>query len=216
MNAVRTPAGPRLAARPMRAVRPVDLVGHFANPRAVLRERATKGLVHKVAYGTYVVVPDDAHDPLRWRPALEAAAGAVATAIYGDGGAALMGMTAARMHGAVPRAVGRATVAAPRRHRDVTLADRRDGVVDFVQRDLETVDTQPMRTELGVMQVTTPEQTIVDLARDRTINEADRHQAMLALGRGADWTRVEELAARQRGGTAALPVLRRVRNEVAR
>jgi len=206
----------RLAVRPMRTVRPADLDGAYVNPRAVLRDRAARGLVHKVAYGTYVAVPDDAHDQARWRPALEAAAAAVATAIFGDRGAALMGMTAARLLGAAPRARGDAVVAAPRRHRDVTLVDRRDAAVRFVQRDLDEIETQPIATELGVTLVTTPEQTLVDLARDRTVNEADRHDAMLALGRTADWDRVEALAAGQRGRTVAEPVLRSLRREVAR
>lgn len=209
-------AGVRLAVRPMRVVRPSDLSDAYVNPRAVLRERAAKGEVHRLAYGIYVAVPDDAHDQRRWRPGLEAAAAAVATAIFGDRGAALMGMTAARALGAVPRARGQATIAAPRRHRDVVLTDRRDAVVQFVERDLDVVDTQPVATELGVTLTTTPEQTLVDLARDRTIAEVDRRDAMLVLGRAADWDRVESLAAKQRGKTVTEPVLRRVRQEVAR
>ncbi|GIG22501.1 hypothetical protein Cch01nite_32250 [Cellulomonas chitinilytica] len=197
-------------------MRPADLEKTYVNPRAVLRDRAAKGAVHRLAYGIYVAVPDDAHDQTRWRPGLEAAAAAVATAIFGDRGAALMGMTAARLLGAVPRAGGHATVAAPRRHRDVVLTDRRDAVVRFVPRDVDAIDTQPIATELGVALVTTPEQTLVDLARDRTVNEADRHDTMLALGRTADWERVEVLAAGQRGRTVTEPVLRGVRHEVAR
>jgi hypothetical protein len=200
----------------MRTVKPADLAEQYVNPRAVLRDRAAKGEVHKVAYGTYIAVPDDAHDQGRWRPGLEAAAAAVATAIFGDRGAALMGMTAARVLGAAPRARGHATVAAPRRHRDVTLTDRRDGVIRFVQRDLDALDLQPIATELGIAMVTTPEQTLVDLARDRTVNDADRHATMLALGRTADWDRVDALVAAQRGRTVTRPVLARVRRAVER
>ena len=138
----------------------------------------------------------------------------MATAIFGDRAAALMGMTAARLLGAAPRARGHATVAAPRRHRDVTLTDRRDAVIHFVRRDLEAIDIQPIATELGIAMVTTPEQTLVDLARDRTVNDADRHAAMLALGRAADWDRAAALAAAQRGRTVTEPVLARVRHEV--
>ncbi|WP_082515901.1 type IV toxin-antitoxin system AbiEi family antitoxin [Cellulomonas sp. Leaf395] len=204
----------RLAVRPMRTVRPADLEQHYVNPRAVLRDRAAKGEVHKIAYGTYVAVPDDAPDQARWRPGLEAAAAAVATAIFGDRVAVLMGMTAARLLGAAPRARGHATVAAPRRHRDVPLTDRRDAVIHFVHRDMDAVDTQPVATELGVTLITTPEQTLVDLARDRTLNKADQHAAMLALARNVDWDRVAALAAKQRGRTVAEPVLARVRREV--
>jgi hypothetical protein len=216
MTQGRDAGGARLAVRPMRTVRPTDLDDAYVNPRAVLRDRVAKGEVHKLAYGIYVAVPDDAHDQRRWRPGFEAAAAAVATAVYGDRGAALMGMAAARVLGAVPRARGHATVAVPRRHRDVVLTDRRDGVVQFVQRDLDAIDTQPVVTELGVALTTTPEQTLVDLARDRTVAEADRNEAMLALGRTADWDRVEQLAAAQRGRTVTEPALRRLRREVER
>ncbi|NTW41555.1 MAG: hypothetical protein HGA44_17025 [Cellulomonadaceae bacterium] len=197
-------------------MRPADLEQTYVNPRAVLRDRAAKGDVHKLAYGTYVAVPDDVYDRVRWRPALEAAAAAVATAIFGDRRAALMGMTAARVLGAAPRARGHATIAAPRRHRDVTLTDRRDAVVRFVQRDIDAIDTQPAATELGIALVTTPEQTLVDLARDHTVNEDERDAAMRALGRQADWDRVEELAQQQRGRTVTVRVLRRIRDEVGR
>lgn len=206
----------RLAVRPMRTVRPVDLDGAYVNPRAVLRDRVAKGEVHRLARGMYVAVPDDVHDQVRWRPGLEAAAAAVATAVFGERGGALMGMTAARVLGAVPRARGHAMVAAPRRHRDVVLTDRGDAVVRFVRRDLGLIDTQPVRTELGVALTTTPEQTLVDLARDRTVTEVDRHEAMLALGRTVDWGRVETLARAQRGRTVTEPVLRRIRQEVGR
>ena len=216
MAEARTGGTARLAVRPMRTVRPADLVGTFVNPRAVMRDRAAKGEVHKLAYGIYVAVPDDAHDQARWRPGLEAAAAAVGTAVFGDRGAAVMGMAAARLLGAAPRARGHAMVAAPRRHRDVILTDRRDAVVRFAQRDLAVIDTQPVATELGVALTTTPEQTLVDLARDRTVVEADWHAAMLGLGRTADWARVEELAAMQRGRTVTEPVLRRIRGEVER
>ncbi|MGN8245941.1 type IV toxin-antitoxin system AbiEi family antitoxin [Cellulomonas soli] len=195
-------------------MRPADLEQAYVNPRAVLRGRAAKGDVHRLAYGTYVAVPDDAYDRARWRPALEAAAAAVATTIFGDRRAVLMGMTAARILGVVPRARGHATVAAPRRHRDVTLTDRCDAVVRFVHRDIDAIDTQQAATELGVTLVTTPEQTLVDLARDRTVNEDERDAAMRALGRTADWDRVERLVQHQRGRTVTAPVLRRIRNEV--
>jgi hypothetical protein len=77
-------------------------------------------------------------------------------------------------------------------------------------------DTLPVATELGVALTTTPEQTLVDLARDRTVADADRHEAILALGQTTDWERVEALGAAQRGRTVTEPVLRRVRREIAR
>lgn len=203
----------KIATRPMRAVRPADLDGLYVNPRAVLAKQAKAGKVHKVAHGVYVAVPDDAYDPKRWRPALEAAAGAVGTAMFGDRRVALMGLSAARLHRVVPRARARADVAIGRRHAPVRLADRDHGVVNFVRRDLDDLDVQPIRTELGTILVTTPEQTLVDLALGRAADTADVREAMRGLARKADWPRVEKIAAHRRGGKRALATLRVLHGE---
>ena len=58
------------------------------------------------AHGFYCEVPAAA-DPARWKPTLEAAAAGIAAA-YGDRVPVLMGLTAARMHQALPRAIGQA------------------------------------------------------------------------------------------------------------
>jgi hypothetical protein len=205
----------RIAARPMRVVRPVDLDEVYANPRAVLRDKARRGEVHKVAYGIYVAVPDDVHDPHRWRPGFEAAAGAIATAVFGDRRIVLTGMTAARVLRAVPRALGRATVAVPRRHRDIEMADRDHGVVDFVPRRIDDLDTMPVRTELGTLLVTTPEQTLVDLARERNHHRADVDAAMGVLAQDVDWARVGELLATQRVTATAAGRIRTLQAEPA-
>ncbi|MBD7919318.1 hypothetical protein H9657_13665 [Cellulomonas sp. Sa3CUA2] len=207
-------ANVQIAARPMRAVRPADLDGVFVNPRAVLRQRAAAGKVRRVAHGVYVAVPDDAYDPHRWRPAFEAAAGAVGTAMFGDRRAVLMGLAAARLHRVVPRARARAEMAVERRHAPVKLADREHGIVDFVRRDLDDLDVQPMRTELGTMLVTTAEQTLVDLALERTADPADVREAMRGLARKADWGKVEKIAGTRRGGKKAMATLRALRREV--
>lgn len=204
----------RIATRPMRAVRPIDLADVYVNPRAVLRKQALTGAVCKIAHGVYVAVPDDAYDPLRWRPAFEAAAGAIATAKFGEGGAVVMGLTAARLHRVVPRAHARAEVAVARRHVPVPLADREHGIVTFVQRDLGDLGVQRMTTELGTMLVTTPEQTLVDLATRGTTVPGTTHDAMVGLARQVDWDVVERIATAQRGGKAARPVLRAVRREM--
>lgn len=201
----------RIAARPMRAVRPADLNDVYVNPRAVLRRQAETGRVRRLAHGVYVAVPDDAHDPKRWRPAFEAAAGAIGTALFGDRQAVMMGLAAARLHRVVPRAHARAELAVGRRHAQVRLTDRDHGVVKFVRRDLDELDVQPMRTELGTMLVTTPEQTLVDLAMENLQPTADIREAMRGLARKVDWAKVETIAGRRRGGKAALPVLHDLR-----
>lgn len=205
----------RLATRPMRAVRPADLDEVYANPRAVLRKQAETGKVRKIAHGVYVAVPDDAYDPKRWRPGFEAAAGAVGTALFGDRRAVAMGITAARLHRVMPRAHALAEIAVERRHADVRLADREHGRVKFVRRDLDALDVEPIKTELGTMLVTTPEQTLVDLAATHEVNPADAREAMLGLARKVDWDKVERLATVRRGGKTALTKLRAVRHELA-
>lgn len=197
----------RIAARPMRVVRPVDLERVYVNPRAVLAKQALVGTVHKVARGVFVAPPDTVADPARWRPGFEAAAGAVGTAIFGPDVVAV-GMTAARMHRVVPRARAVADLAVGARHRPVTLTDRPHGIIRFVTRNLDTLDTRPVTTELGIMRVTTPEQTLVDLAAADNDDDPDVREAMGALARRVTWETVYALAARQRGARKALPLLR--------
>ncbi|MCL2666541.1 MAG: hypothetical protein FWF02_02395 [Micrococcales bacterium] len=204
----------RIATRPMRAVKPADLEGVYTNPRAVLAYKARKGEVHKVARGVFVAVPDDAYDPMRWRPAFEAAAGAVGTALFPGEQVAAMGLTAARLHRALHRARACAVLAAPRRHRDVRLIDRRYGVVQFVPRDLDELAFTTVRTELGPMLVTTAEQTVLDLARVREADQEDACETIGLLLQRGDWNTVEDLAAHQRGGKTALARLRAVRKEI--
>ena len=208
-------ANARIATRPMRAVRPADLNGVYVNPRAVLRKQAKAGKVLKVAHGVYVAVPDDAHDPQRWRPAFEAAAGAIGTAMFGDRGAVLMGLAAARMHRVVPRAHARADMAIERRHDPVKLADRERGVVRFKTRDLNTLDVQPIKTELGTMLITTPEQTLVDLALDLAGQTTDVDEAMRGLARKVDWAKVDALAITRHGGKRARATLHALCGELA-
>lgn len=203
----------RLGARPMRAVRPVDLEGVYTNPRAVLAKRAATGKVHKVARGVFVLTPDTVADPTRWRPAFEAAAGAVGTAIFGPDAVVAVGMTAARMHRVVPRARATADLAVAARHRPIDLTDRPNGVVRFVTRDIRALDTRAITTELGAMRITTPEQTLVDLAATAQNDDPDVHDAMRALARRVAWDKVYEIAAVQRGARKGLPRLRALENQ---
>ncbi|MFY2786607.1 hypothetical protein [Rhodococcus sp. MALMAid1271] len=67
-------------------------------------------------------------------PGLEAAAAGVAVAAYSADDAddaVVMGVSAARLHGAIPRALAMAVVAVPTRHDPIRLADRQ-AVVRFV------------------------------------------------------------------------------------
>ena len=188
----------RQAARaPLRTIRTAELAFTYAHPRQEVREFERRGLLHRLAHGIYCTVPPES-DPATWRPTLEAATAAVATALYGDRVPVLTGLTAARMHGALPRAIGVGYVAVPTRRRALRLADR-DGEVRFVTRAVAELDAVAMTTELGQALVTTPEQTVLDLARaDPRAQDLDTQEAIGALWPGCDPAVLEEIAGRQR------------------
>jgi hypothetical protein len=152
-----------LAERPLHTARAADLAAAYAHPKDELRRLAGAGAVTRLAHGVYTLTPLGARPG--WRPELELAAMAWATATYGDRVPVLMGLGAARFHGAIPRAIGVTVVALPVQHRPMEIVS---GRVVFVARNLEAIRARTERTELGEMLVTTPEQTLVDLvARPR-------------------------------------------------
>ena len=188
----------RSAARaPLRTIRTAELALAYAHPRQEVREFERRGLLHRLAHGIYCTVPPES-EPATWRPTLEAATAAVATALYGDRVPVLTGLTAARMHGALPRAIGVGYVAVPTRRRALRLADR-DGEVRFVTRAVAELDAVAMTTELGQALVTTPEQTVLDLARaDPRAQDLDVQEAIDAMWPGCDPAVLTEIAGRQR------------------
>lgn len=151
-----------MLSRPTRVLRPVDAVEVYAHPRPEFARLQRSGALRRVAPGYYVAVPDD-RVGLAWLPELEAVALGIGVAVAGVDGAALMGLSAARVHGGLPRAIGVAMVAMAR-HRPVLRLIDRDAVVLFVRREVARLDVQRYRSELGEGWVTTVEQTVVDLA----------------------------------------------------
>jgi hypothetical protein len=78
------------------------------------------------------------------------------------------------------------------------LADR-DGDVRFVMRDVATLDAVLAQTDLGPTLTTTPEQTVLDLARnDPRAEDVDAQEAIAALWPECDPEVLEEIAVRQR------------------
>lgn len=145
-----------------RVLRPRDAADVYANPRPEFARLARAGALHRLATGYYAVVPDDQLDR-GWIPELEAAALGIAAADEGVDSVALMGLSAARVHGAVPRALAIAVVAAVRHRPTLHVADREAGVL-FVRRRVAALDVQRHTSELGQGWVTTIEQTVLDLA----------------------------------------------------
>lgn len=204
----------RVEQRPMRVVRPVDLASEYVNPAAVLRDQVKRGRLKRIAHGIYVAPPDDAIDPEHWTPTMEDAAGAVAVAEFGEKHAVAMGMTAARLHGYVPRARAHAEVAVPRRHRAVDLAETPKGRVRFVVRNTELLEAHAVQTRLGRMLATTLEQTLVDLTTGRDRDDPDVVETATRMARQVDWDIVDEIAERQQVGRRGVAALRRLRRGV--
>ena len=184
-----------------RVLRPRDAAGVYHNPAGEFRRLARGGALRRVAHGYYLLPPQEAAGDLGWRPEVEHLALGIAVADHGDR-AALMGLSAARYHGAVPRAhaTGWVAVAVSRRPLDCG----RYGQVVFVRRDLDGLDLVAARTPITDGWVTSVEQTVVDLARrpnDVGGIEAAAQIAAVLLDR-ADETLVDELARAQRARSA--------------
>jgi predicted transcriptional regulator of viral defense system len=193
-----TPLPAPLARAPMKTIRPRDAETIYAHPRAQLVRLSERGLLHRVADGYYVVVPQDMVGR-SWTPGLEATAAGIASAIYGPDDVVVMGINAARLHGAIPRALATATIAVPRQHREIALSDR-PAVVRFIKRNTSRLDAERIDTPLGPALVTTPEQTVLDLAHRPELGdvEIDVRAAVTELYARSDRKRLNALASDQR------------------
>jgi predicted transcriptional regulator of viral defense system len=187
-----------LASAPLRTIHAEDAGAAYAFPGPELARLADRGLLQRVAHGYYVVVPQDMIGR-EWVPSLEAAAAGIASAIYGANHAVLMGISAARVLGAIPRALATAVVAVPDQHRPIRLKDRQS-VVRFVKRDTDRLDAERIEMPPGPAIVTTPEQTLLDLAHRPQLGDAPDEvpAAIRMLYQRSDHQRLEALAADQR------------------
>jgi hypothetical protein len=66
-----------LASAPLRTIRAKDAGASYAFPGPELARLANRGLLHRVANGYYIVVPQDMIG-YKWAPSLEAAAAGIA------------------------------------------------------------------------------------------------------------------------------------------
>jgi predicted transcriptional regulator of viral defense system len=193
---------PLLARRANKVLRPVDAAGAYANPRAELARLRRSGAVLRLATGYYALLPQDRLGDQSWRPDLEAAALGLAQSDYGVDGAALMGVSAARYHGAIPRALAVAVLAVPKQRPAV---ETEVGRIMFVKRNIARLDVEHIETRLTSGWVTTVEQTLLDLA-DRPalggLERSDMDDAVRFLAGRADWALVRQLASAQHKPTA--------------
>lgn len=187
---------PELYAGDSLVVRPRDLADRWSQPFKELRRLAAAGVVRHVAHGYYVVPPPERVLDPQWRPEIEALALALAVADYGAERVALMGISAARRLGAIPRAIAAGVVAVPRQR---PTLDTSVGAVVFVQRDITLLGVEPVATVLGAGAMTTAEQTLLDLA-DRPglggVAPLSVGEAVAALAHQVDWDEVLALGRR--------------------
>ncbi|GIH03285.1 hypothetical protein Rhe02_13520 [Rhizocola hellebori] len=188
---------PELAQAPLRTVRPRDITV-YAHARSQLARLAESGLLHRLAPGFYAIVPQD-RVGRNWLPSLEGAAAGIAAAEFGAGGYALMGMAAARLHRGVPRAIAVASVAAPRRRESIMLTDRA-ATIRFFVRDLDAMHVEMLQTDMGGCLVTTPEQTVLELAHLAGAEglQQEAESAIRALLPRCDPEILRDIAAHQR------------------
>lgn len=188
----------QLAGRaPLRTITVEQLGAIYAHPRKEARALEQRGALHRIAHGYYCVVPPE-HDARTWRPGTEAAAVAVATAIYGDRVPVLTGLSAARAHSAFPRAIAAAFVAVPTGRRPLRFVDR-EGMIHFATRAVDKLDAVLVATDLGAALATSPEQTVLDLARlDPRSEDPDHTEAVAALWPRCDPEVLAGIAGRQR------------------
>jgi len=189
---------PELARRANRVLRPRDADVVYAHPRAELARLARNHAAVALATGYYALVPMNRLGDPGWAPALDAAGLGIAQADYGVDAVALAFVSAARRHGAIPRALGVAVVAVPKQRPPMDTAF---GRVVFTKRDTRLLDLQRVTTELGEGWMTTPEQTMLDLAARPELGGLARSQvneAIRALAQQSDSGLLEDLATVQR------------------
>lgn len=169
-------------------------------PDAELRRLAEQGTVLLLTKGFYALVPEDRRGTeTHWQPTIEGAALGIAAAIYGADEVALIGPSAARSHRCYPRALGSAYIAVPKQHshRNTVL-----GEVRFATRDITKMDTVRIETDLGPGWATSPEQTALDLCRNRptwNITEEARNEMLHRLADRIDWDLIDQVAKSTRG-----------------
>lgn len=192
---------PAVPARLLRAqppvLRPQD-ADWWRHPAKELRRLAAAGVIASPAHGYYVVPPATRVGDREWRPTLEGFALALGQRVGDIDRTALMGVSAARVHGAMPRAVGVGVLAVGHRRRRLHSAW---GQLLFVFRDVTALDVQRTETDLTAGWVTTVEQTLLDVADRPHLGGLDARAAseiVTALGARADWQLVADLAQRQR------------------
>lgn len=181
----------------------------YAHPAGEVKRLEATGALLKVARGYYIAVPIHKRNG-HWLPSMEAIAAGMSVSIYGPDDGAIWGLSAARIHGCLPRAISTGYACGPRQHRKIDLVAR-DGDVQFMKRDTERLDLELFNSEIGPALVTSVAQTILDLGRrEFNAESSTRTEVVRNLMSQVDTSELINLAARSRGQTALKRALRLV------
>ncbi len=142
-------------------LRPHDAKEIYTQPALQFKRLEKTGVLLKLAHGYYLLIPE-AMRGKAWRPEIEALALALGQADYGKNEVALMHISAARIHGAIPRAIALAVLAVPKQR---PMLETKLGRIIFVKRDVSELRRMRIDTELGSGWATNLEQTTLDLAK---------------------------------------------------
>lgn len=132
----------------------------YSQPARQFNYWEKEGVLLKVAHGYFAHIPETSRGG-HWRPEIEALALGIGQADYGKNEVALMHISAARIHGAIPRALAVAVVAVPKRRPSLETTC---GRIIFVQRSVGSLKKIRIDTELATGWCTSIEQTALDLA----------------------------------------------------
>lgn len=186
-----------LASLRQGVLRPRDAAGLYVQPRADFLRLTEAGVLLNLAHGYYALVPE-AERGLNWRPSIEAIALGIGQADYGRNGVALMHLSAARTHAAIPRAIAVAVLAVPKQR---PILETRYGQIIFVKRNVEKLKRIKIETELGAGWVTSVEQTALDLAKRPDLVKGTTEVAEEAVGgllKRLDSKKLKQIATEQR------------------
>jgi len=142
-------------------LRPRDAKAIYTQPALQFKRLEKTGVLLKLAHGYYLHVPEAMRGKV-WRPEMEALALALGQADYGKDEVALMHISAARIHGALPRAIALAVLAVPKQR---PILETKFGRIIFVKREVSELQRMRIDTELGSGWATNLEQTTLDLAK---------------------------------------------------
>jgi predicted transcriptional regulator of viral defense system len=188
----------KLWRRQTMVIRPRDLKSIYARPDDEVRRLAGHGVLRPVAHGYWALPPVEQVEDPHWRPEIEALALGMAVADYGVNTTALMGASAARYHGTLPRALAVGIVAVPMQR---PALDTAFGRIVFVKRQTDLLQLTRARLAMVTGYVTDIEQTMLDIAHRPGLGglaTTEAAEIIRTLAMRADWSETRQLAKAQR------------------